>query len=295
MSITLKWVNPNTTFDEVQIFRSEVKPVVDEVPTNKIATITNGATEYTDNTAALNKYYWYWIAVKVGSEIVYGFPYVAINMPYTGPGPTELLRGDWTRGYFGSVPSTDFGTNAEIIAWLGFGTPWNIVHNWHKFILDGKILYFPERYVGSGSAITWNSLYSNGAVYGMDNNGPASGHGLTPVNQKKVFTKGEHSFMVRLPRGQVTPDWTYGGVQRVYESEWYMTMASLFNIKSPPPALDLGELAGTLFTTGFSPLAEFNNVGCIYVSNSPTVVAPSGSSNTRTTAMNWRPVFELII
>jgi len=290
MSNTLKWTNPNISFDEVQIYRSEVKPTANEIPTNKVATITDGATTWTDDTAALNKYYWYWVAVKIGTEIVYGYPTMAINMPYTGPGPQELLTGDWSRGYFGSVTSTDFLTNQELVSWLGIGSLYNITHAWHKFILNGKILFYPERYVASN--LSWNTLYSAGVMYGVDGNGPATGHGLTPVNQKRVITKGEHSFIVRLPRCQNTPDYSYAARQ-VFDSEWYLTLGSAFGVFNPAPALDLAEISPVPFPAGFAPFVEFNVVGPAYLS--VTTPATPSSGSTRTTNGLWRPVLELVL
>jgi len=290
MSNTLKWTNPNISFDEVQIYRSEVKPTANEIPTNKVATIIDGATTWTDDTAALNKYYWYWVAVKIGTEIVYGYPTMAINMPYTGPGPQELMAGDWYRGYFGAISSADFFTNAELHTWVGSGNLYNIAHQWHKFVFNGKILYYPERYIVS--SLSWNTLYTAGVVYGVDGPGPATGHGLTPVNQRRLITKGEHSFVVRLPRCQNTPDYSYV-TRQVFDSEWYMTMGSAFGTYNPAPALDLAEVNATPFTTGFHPFAEFNATGPAYLSGVQPASPSSGSP--RTTGGNWRPVLELVL
>lgn len=291
MSNTLKWTNPNTSFDEIQIYRSEVKPVAGEVPTNKVATIIDGSTTWTDNSAALNKYYWYWIAVKKGVEIVYGYPHMAINMPYTGPGPQELLCGDWMRGYFGTVSSADFFTNQELISWLGVGTVYNIAHTWYKFVFNGKILFYPERYVGSN--LSWNTLYTAGVVYGMEGNGPATGHGLTPTNQRRVITKGEHSFVPRLGRCQVTADYSIA-TRYVYESEWYQTIGSIFGMYHPAPALDLAENPITSWPAGYYPLAEFSSVGPAFAGQGPTIQLPS-ASNPRTANGLWRPVLELVL
>lgn len=291
MSNTLKWTNPNVAFDEVQIYRSEVKPVLGEIPTNKVATITDGSTTWTDSTAALNKYYWYWIAVKKGEEIVYGYPHMAINMPYTGPGPQELKTGDWSRGYFGTVTSVDFFTNQELINWLGVGSLYNITHFWYKFVLDGKILFFPDRYVGSG--LSWNTLYAQGVLYGVDGPGPSpSAHGLPQVNQKRVITKGEHSFVVRIPRCQSTPDWSW--VQRYdYASEWFLTMAAAVGAGNPAPALDLADNSAASFN-GACTFAEFVGANAAYMGASMVVNSPA-TTGARTAGLQWRPVLELVL
>lgn len=291
MSNTLKWTNPNASFDEIQIYRSEVKPVAGEVPTNKVATITDGSTTWTDNTAALNKYYWYWIAVKKGADVVYGYPHMAINMPYTGPGPQELLAGDWMRGYFGTVSSADFFTNQELVAWLGVGTPYNIAHTWYKFVLNGKILFFPERHV-SGN-LSWNALYLAGVMYGVAGNGPATGHGQTPTEQRRVITKGEHSFVVRMPRCQVTPDYSFV-TRQVYESEWYLSMGSIFGMYNPAPALDLADNPVTSFSAGAHLFVEFTGANAAYYGTTPMPNSPS-STGVRTGNSNWRPVLELVL
>ncbi|MCT7475967.1 hypothetical protein N5V81_13370 [Escherichia coli] len=64
------------------------------------------------------------VAVK-GTEKVMGLPIVQGDFPMTGPGPQELIRGDWHRGYFGTLTNEEFILNhAELNGLIGFNA-WN--------------------------------------------------------------------------------------------------------------------------------------------------------------------------
>lgn len=298
MSITIKFANPNTTFDEVQIFRSDTKLANGEIPTNKIATITDGSLQYEDATALQNKYYYYVVAVKKGTEIVYAPQSVAINMPYVGPGPTTLQSGTWERGFFGMVPAADVLLTQEIRDAMGVGNINATNGEWGKFILKGKILFAPTRHV---LTVSWNQAYSAGCMYGVAGNGPATGHGLTGVDQLKTVSKGEHDFVIKTPRCQTSADWSYNtGVTKDYDSEWFHAVVSLFNQNSPFPCNDVASYdAATYFQQPSGPntfFAEFTgvNAACQYGSQPGQIFAPGGTSP-RTTAMWWRPILELVL
>jgi hypothetical protein len=299
MSITIKFGNPNTTFDEIQIFRSDTKLAVGEIPTNKIATITDGSLQYEDTTALQNKYYYYVVGVKKGTEVVYSPQSVAINMPYTGPGPTTLQSGTWERGYFGLCTAAEVALTQEVRDVVGVGTINNTNDVWAKWILKGKILFVPIRHILTG--VSWNQIYSAGCMYGVAGNGPATGHGLTGADQLKILSKGEHDYIIRTPRCQTSVDYSYNtGVTKDYDSEWFHLFTSLYNQGQPFPCNDVASFdASTYFVQASAPntfFAEFTgaNAACQYAQTPGQIFAPGGTSP-RATLLYWRPILELVL
>lgn len=130
--------------------------------------------------------------------------------PNSGPGPKNLLQGNTAMGYFGTVDAKDLFTHAELSA-LAFlkGTKPVLLgdtEGWYKFYYNGKIIYLPITPLGN--TVSWNTLYSEGLVYGTDDNGkyPAA----TPVNQSRIVTRdsasgGRSYFRIRLPSVGVDP------------------------------------------------------------------------------------------
>jgi len=297
MSITLKWTNP-ATLDEVQVYRFDTPLAAGTLPTGSaLAVITDKSQSYTDESAVQNKLYYYTLAYKTGNDVVYAPQSVAINMPYTGPGPTTIQTGTWERGFFGLVQASDMPSNPEFQAILGSGVTNSNNAGWLKFIWKGKVMFAPLYRVLAN--ISWNQLYLAGCVYGVTGPGPATGHGLTATDQRRVITKGEHDFVVRMPRCQSTADYSWAGVLRDTDSEWINMICSLFNQNSAGPAFDMADyLASTYFDATSTIFAEFVGANAAYTSGTnPTAVnAPNGSAGVRATAnCSWRPVLELII
>ena len=293
MSITLKWTNP-PVLDEVQVFRSDTPLAAGAIPTGSpIATITNKSQSYTDEATVQNKYYYYTLAFKTAGELVYAPQSVAINMPYTGPGPQTIQTGTWERGIFGFVPASDMVTNQELVALLGSGTVQATNGGWLKLIWKGKIFFWPLYKVAT--AVTWNSIYLAGCMYGTSGNGPATGHGLTPTDQSRTISKGEHDFLVRLPRVSSTTDFSYGGNNRDLDSEWHNMICPCFNQNAASPALDIADyLASTYFdaqTTIFMEISGLNSAS-LATASPVGVVAPAVA---RTTGCVWRPILELVL
>ena len=296
MSITLKWTNP-ATLDEVQVYRSDTPLAAGALPSGAaLAVITDKSQSYTDETAVQNKLYYYTLAYKTGTDVVYAPQSVAINIPYTGPGPTTIQTGNWERGFFGLVAATDMPTNPELQGLIGAGTAFGSNAGWLKFIWKGKVLFYPLHRVAT--SISWNQLYLAGLVYGVTGSGPATGHGLTATDQRKVITKGEHDFIVRMPRCQSTADYSWAAVLKDTDSEWINMICSHFLQNSNSPALDLADYpAATYFDTAFTIMAEFNGANAAYTASAvpSTVVSPNASAGVRATAnCVWRPVLELI-
>ena len=102
-----------------------------------------------------------------------------------GPGPTSVIAGNSTTGFFGEVSQSTFGkTMTSVMADLGIteGTAFNTSENMLKFVHNGTIKYInkkPIRY-----SISWDHIASKINVYG----------GTT-------MTFGGNSYKVRLMRG----------------------------------------------------------------------------------------------
>lgn len=293
MSITLKWTNPSV-LDEVQVFRSDTPLAAGAIPTGSpIATITDKSQSYTDESSMQNKYYYYTLAFKTAGELVYAPQSVAINMPYTGPGPQTIQTGTWERGIFGFVPITEMVTNQELVALLGSGTVQATNGGWLKLIWKGKIFFWPLYKVAT--AVTWNSIYLAGCMYGTSGNGPATGHGLTPTDQSRTISKAEHDFLLRLPRISSTADFSWGGNTRDLDSEWHNMISACFNQNAASPAFDIADyVAGTYFDTQTTIFMEISGLNAASLASAaPTNVAAPAVP--RTTGSVWRPILELVL
>lgn len=288
MSIRINWKTPTNPFDEILIYRTSAPFDYGSIPASPaVGGLTTEGT-WLDTTAIQNTIYYYTIATRVGDEVILSPAQLAEDVPYNGPGPQTLLCGDMARGFFGLVNATELFTNAELIAALGgiFAIN-NVTQVWAKIASKGKVLFIAMHPVSL--SVTWQSLYGYGLVYGMDNNGPANGNTLTPANQKKVVTKGEHDFMVRAMRANNTANYS-GNFTNQQEGEWYPLLAAVFNL-SPFAMSDA--VVGSYFPGATHTLmAEL-----VTPTTSPTgYVSGSFSNNTVTISSpyTWRPVLELI-
>lgn len=235
MSIKLAWGSQNNTADAVTIYRSLTTIDLANLPT-PLATLPGTAVEFVDATAARNTVYNYVIAITKGADTVLSQNKLYGHFPDTGPGPANLLRGTWESGYFGTLTQTEFYPSAELVAAIGVtSTPNNSVAQiWHKFILDGKILFIPQYSItANASPLT---VYQAGAAYGSDDFGdhPWPGKGILNTvgyTQNKTVTRSGYTFKVRLPKGATTP--TNVPVSQTWDdtisnSEWFRTMGRIF-------------------------------------------------------------------
>lgn len=130
--------------------------------------------------------------------------------PDSGPGPKTLLQGNTIAGYFGTTTIAELFTHSQLLNATISAGALPPVHSgaegWYKFFYRGRVIYLPISPVAS--SISWNTLYTNGLVYGTDDNGkyPAA----TPVNQGRIisFTGADNKrfyFRVRLPSAGKDP------------------------------------------------------------------------------------------
>lgn len=121
---------------------------------------------------------------------------LVVNLNPMGLGPTTLLRGDTTLGYFGEMSASEFFNTAEVSAAIGYagGTVYTVSPVWIKMIIDGVIIYIPKTPLRSG--VKWDDLYNLKSVYGIKGNGKYPiGAG---VLQNAQIVKGGYRFKIRL-------------------------------------------------------------------------------------------------
>lgn len=219
MEIVLNWTNPNTGEDGTRIYRSTSPMDPENLPVPH-AEVGPGVATYTDtDVVRYQDYYYRFGAYKGTDEALSGERKIAA-MPYTGPGPQELIKGDMWAGYFGWVRGgVDFLRRSELVSQTGFtqgnGIDQNEYMRWWKFAWRNKILYIPFGPV-SGN-ISWSQLYEAGLVYGVDGNG--DNPTATPTNQLTQVSYKQDSFVCRLMKGH--PD--------SQDSEWDGLLSRVFD------------------------------------------------------------------
>ena len=120
------------------------------------------------------------------------------------PGPTVLVGGTTTRGYFGRV--SDFVTTTELCNQIGLsaGTLQNDNPVWLKFSWKGRPYYFPSRTLRNG--VSWAALYALGVAGAPP--GDLDYHPIdslpwqsSMVTQNTEVVIGGIRYDIRLPRG----------------------------------------------------------------------------------------------
>lgn len=201
MSISINWRSQaDKDIDAIEIYR--VTGATGSINVNAlpapIATLSKEATSYVDVNVVDQNIYRYWIAAVKGTERTLNFPITQGFFLNMGPGPRELKRGTWQRGWFGKVSNEEMFTAADV---RGLVTKLNMFSwnpdYWDKFIYNGKILFIPNKSMGYTTAV---ALYQAGIVYGVDGPGPYVPSGATSTNQLTKIRKGDFEFIVRLPR-----------------------------------------------------------------------------------------------
>lgn len=201
MSISINWQSQaSKDIDAIEIYRivgATGSINVNALP-DPIATLSKEATSYVDTNVVDQTIYSYWIAAVKGTERTLNFPITQGFFLNMGPGPRELKRGTWQRGWFGKVSNEEMFTAADVrglVSKLSMFS-WNPDY-WDKFIYNGKILFIPNKSMGYA---TLTALYQAGIVYGVDGNGMYVPSGAGATNQLTKIRKGDFEFIIRLPR-----------------------------------------------------------------------------------------------
>ncbi len=320
MKITLNWVNRNTDEDGTRVYRATAPfTTVDEM--TPIATLPQGANTYVDETVVKGQLYYYRLQVFKDGDWYLGNQVAITALAYSGPGPQELSKGDYERGYFGEVTYDKLLSGDELALATGLtaGTSINPLTPWLKFAHKGKILFIPKLPIRQ--VIAYNSLYDAGLVYGVDGPGAVVPNGRPQTNQKKLVEIQGDQFLVRLMKGAASNPAVFtatlggGDATGVDGSEWNDLILSLTNTVPPsqtwgnflnvPDADILGTVAQTTLCQEAGTTVGTSLVRGAY--RSTTEFYPAGitliniASTTGNTVMGgayvnrnfcWRPVLE---
>lgn len=121
-----------------------------------------------------------------------------------GPGPKRLRAGDERFGYFGIASEDELFQNVELSIQLDFQAGHSLQPiEWLKFVENHRIFYVPKRPIRYG--VSWDQLYQNGLVYGVNSPGPNPGTNAE-TNQLRLLEKDGRVFRIRLIKGVVYPD-----------------------------------------------------------------------------------------
>ena len=202
MALKLTWDDKNLDVDGFRIYRSDtfIQPYALPPP---LTTVGPGIFEYVDETAVRNKPYHYRVGSFKGTEESVSQDRILCNMPYTGPGPQQLLRGTWESGFFGEVLTKDLFNNIDLINGLSISNSGVLPDtNWLKFVYKGKILFFPIKGI---AYVSKANLYKAGVVYGNEDQSNwatylTTTYGVVP--QSKILQKDQDIFLVRLPKSR---------------------------------------------------------------------------------------------
>lgn len=228
MGIKLTWTNDNAQASGINIYRSEAPFGIDNLPPVH-DTAAPDAVQYTDTSVEFDKVYCYRVGVVAsdGDEVI-GELKSFTSLPYTGPGPQEMLAGNaHAVGLFGVLNQEEFLFNNELALAAGFSGADNRIFNqnnqtqrWVKVVFKGKILFIPIN--GIVNDVSWEELYKLGLVYGDNTTGLAPVG--DPVVQDARITVDTSTFKIRLPKGAVgdSVDTTDGNYVQAPndESEW---------------------------------------------------------------------------
>lgn len=261
MAIELTWVNRTQGADKIEVFRSSEPFTVNTLP-EVYSQIEGDAQSFIDRETGPGDVFYYLLKTWRGSEFKYSELIRALGVPYTGPGPQVLLKGDRELGYFGEVPDKDLITKNDLR--LIVNLPGNAPATgsspkdniWFKFAYKGKILYI------AGTPIllnlSWNSIYNKGLVFGV--HGPGDPGIANPVDQYFTIKTKDENFIVRCPTITETlddppPTNIYNNGAVIYSPSYGMGGSELIEL--------LVAVTGTSF--GRKPRLRFDNIASTQV------------------------------
>ena len=222
MKLTLRWSNLNILPTTTDIFRSSA-PIDPQALPAVHASVNASLEEFEDDVVYGQRYY-YMFRNRNSKGSVLSNNIEAWGLPYTGPGPQNLLRGDYSRGYFGQVGKKDFISSYDLCNAIDPGV-FSLIYavqeiTWHKFAYKGKILFIPN---GSINQIqpTFAQLYALGVVHGRNDNGRAIPAGSAPRNQYRTVNINNDTFVVRLPRLKDEEEAIMAGIEEQINSGYY--------------------------------------------------------------------------
>lgn len=310
MEIDLTWVNLSENADGHHIYRSTDHIDPEDLPEPHI-TLSGRTKTWTDTRVKRGERYYYRIGTFKGEDFALSPEQEANALPDTGPGPSELLYGDYESGYFGILQPHELVSGPELKAVLGHQLNVGIAgQTWAKVANRGKILFIPIGHqFGTHS---WREVYREGLALGIDSVGEphhvAAGGGIE-VNQLRTFTKFGRMFKVRLLSGidegigELTASTTSPDVSN---SEYNQTIVRLAaGSYEGRVGIDLPGVRSNQITTGAmgvqlcqdvigSRVVSRRILRNVYSNSYFTFTTTDLLSVTATATHAWKPIIELI-
>jgi hypothetical protein len=299
MPIKVDWTDRNLTVNAFRLYRSD-SPIPDSPLPTPLAEVSGTTFTYTDNTVVRNKTYYYRVSAVVGGQETLSSNMPLAFMPYLGPGPQKLLRGDWACGFFGKVAIEDMFTSAELLLLTNSGfSAYNDMTGWNKHVYQGKILYYPDRPLCAG--ISWQQLYLKGLIYGAAPQAEWPAYVKTTfgvVAQGPVLQKGDHAFVVRTPRIRASLLATDIVAPGLYNGEYDNCLALPYQGRALPataPTLPQGAHDDQAHATTYNTFCADQWAGGLAIVRTNPVdgLTQLGLTSTNT-SYGWRPVLELV-
>lgn len=214
-------------------------------------------------------------------------------LPDSGPGSKSLIAGNTTLGYFGLVSPADmFGQyDMSVATPLVAGTPsppTNPNFGWWKFVYNGKYLFIPNDAVRN--TVSWNDAYAAGLIYGVNGNGTYPG---TPaVNQLVTVDVNDtadasYRFLVRSIKGAPVDPFNTANTSKPSEyDDLYPLVPGLVTTLAKLQEARLNTVDFTMNTS--------SSVSTSMIQRSLSVGGTTVAAGTKSSALQWRPVLELM-
>jgi hypothetical protein len=301
MPIKLDWTDPNTA-DDYTIYRS-ASPIADASLPASLAVVPAGTLTYTDNTVVRNQLYYYRVASRKGTDVALTPNKALAYMPYTGPGPQTLLRGDWNFGYFGKMPMSDLFSAQECKVFAG-GFAATVTENtdatlgWLKFVYKGKIIYIASQALFS--TLTWEQLYRAGVIYGnfpSTDWAPYAKTTFGTIAQGKVVNRGDNAFVMRVPTSRAVMASTSAVAADQIGGEYDLILSYAFQARNYPDTLGLKQLDDVTNASWITFSTDLQSSTCINRGSgtNPDLLNVSLNASATHSLHGWRPLFELIL
>lgn len=253
MRVRLSWLNRNLKSAQVDVYRSSTSQAVPP-ESDKIASGINASVGYYDDTTALYgvTYYYVFRTYNGTATPIYSTPRQVKVLVDTGPGPAELLNGDYNLGYFGKLLYNEIGTTTDFATAVGLTiSSQNQPLYWDKWVRKGKILFVPRGTLGT-TAGTW-AVYNAGCMYGTDTTGPSVYTG-TKVNQNKRYVKNGYTFKVRVAKGIADE---YNEVMPVAYTD--INTVKAYRVDSEVAQIQYPRFRGLAIEAGYMQVADMTN------------------------------------
>lgn len=166
MPVTIKFTNRNADQEEgIRVWRSDSTFDKDSLPSDPIATLDPGSTEFEDTDVERGDVFYYLLESFNGDDSAFSELLETEALPIaTGAGPQTLQAGDHIAGFYGEVTAADFITGDALASAINLtaGTSHNSDEPWLKFNHNGKTLFVAKKTLRYG--IDWNDSRGHGEV-----------------------------------------------------------------------------------------------------------------------------------